>query len=55
MDKSIVLILCFVLCAVSTEINSPAIFVSSFAFGIGYTIVRGGFKFDKDIRDTHKW
>jgi hypothetical protein len=55
MDKQIILILCFILCAVSTEINSPLLFASSFVFGVCYAAIRGGIRFDKDLRDTHKW
>jgi hypothetical protein len=55
MDKSIILILCFILCAVSTETNSPILFASSFVFGVVYAVVRGNIKFNKDIKDTHSW
>ena len=55
MDKPIVFILCLILCAISTEINSPELFACSFVFGVCYIAIRGGIKFGKDIRDTHKW
>lgn len=55
MDKHIVFFLCLVLCMVSTEINSPILFGCSFVFGICYVAIRGGIKFGKDLKDTHKW
>jgi hypothetical protein len=55
MDKHFILILSFILCAISTEINSPILFACSFVFGICYVAIRGGIKFNKDLRDTHKW
>jgi hypothetical protein len=55
MVKSIIFFVCLVLCAISTEINSPILFAGSFVFGVCYIAIAGGIKFDKDLRDTHKW
>lgn len=55
MVKGTVFFSTILLCGVATEINSPALFICSFIFGLAFIVLKGGADLPKDIKDTHSW